>query len=50
MQLEISVQIESRIESAATIPIRIKSVDSHLQLQSSMLNFCWLPYKSFVTL
>jgi len=34
-ELEISVQIESRIESAATIRIesRIKSADSRLQLQ-----------------
>ena len=50
----ISVRIEYRIESAATIRIRIesriKSADSCLQLQSSMLNYCWLPYRSFVTL
>jgi len=30
---EISVRIESRIESAATIRIRIESADSRLQLQ-----------------
>jgi len=37
---EISVRIESRIESAATIRIRIESADSRLQLQCLIFVDC----------
>ena len=42
---EISVRIESWIELAATIWIRIESADS--RFTASMLNFCWLPYNNY---